>query len=568
MVGRRGFAALASGLAALLLTQQAGAQAGLAPPPTAADVAHRAPAALALAIEAPQVMVLGRDDHAVVRFSAPDDAHVHLYANIGSLGTPTRVADARYEVRYTPPEEKYPQVAILALISGDASRVAWTQIALHGAARVELRSDPEVSVEVHVGDAAFGPVKTDRDGRAVIPVIVPPGTVDALSIATDALGNQRQHVIPIEVPEFQRLLSVCSSQDARGFWVFAVDTHGAPQQDARLDLDAAPLRVSGSRAAAPGVYRVALQIPDEVRAGTAAQLRAKLHDQTVSQPACEIHVELEHAERIALHMSGPSDAPPDQAAQPIRMRVTPQYRGARPAEAAEFEFSATSGRVEPMRARSSGPIDVLWWLPSTATDRSEAVFTARSGALSATQTIALPGSAGQRGSTLDMGGLFVALQVGVISNFAKITAPLVSLRIGHSLPFISEHLQLALECGYYQSQHRDESSDALDQVRSDVRVVPTWLRLAYQVPVGGFAFGPFAGGGVAVALTEVSSGSTGTARASEVVPLWAAGGSATRALGLGRLALELGYSGARVNLPSATGNAAGFFATLGYSLGQ
>jgi hypothetical protein len=566
MVGRRGLTALASGLAALLLTRQAGAQAGTAAPPTAADAARQARAGLALAIEAPQVMVLGRDAQAIVRFSAPDDAHVHLYANIGSLGSPTRVADARYEVRYTPPEEKYPQVAILALVSGDASRVAWTQIALHGAARVELRSDPEVAVEVHVGDAAFGPVKTDREGRAVIPVIVPPGTVDALSIATDALGNQRQHVIPIQVPEFQRLLNVCSSQDARGFWVFAVDAHGAPQQGAALDLDAAPLRVIGSSPAAPGVYRVALQIPDEVRAGTAAQLRAKLRDQTVSQQACEIHVELEHADRIALQMSRPSDALPSQAAQPIRMRVTPQYRGARPAEAAEFEFSATLGRVEPMLARSSGPIDVLWWLPSAATDRSEAVFTARSGGLSATQSIALPGGAG-RGSTLDMGGLFVALQVGVISNFAKITAPLVSLRVGHSLPFISEHLQLALECGYYQSQHRDQSSDALDQVRSDVRVVPTWLRLAYQVPVGGFEFGPFAGAGVSVALTEVSAGSTGTARASEVVPLWAAGGSANRALGLGRLTLELGYSGARVNLPSATGNVAGFFATLGYSLG-
>ena len=54
-----------------------------------------------------------------------------------------------------------------------------------------------------------------------------------------------------------------------------------------------------------------------------------------------------------------------------------------------------------------------------------------------------------------MGGLFVALaRVGVISNFAKIVAPLVSLRVGHTLPFISERLQLALECGYYQSQSR------------------------------------------------------------------------------------------------------------------
>jgi hypothetical protein len=562
MVGRRGSAALASGLMVLLLTARAGAQAGHAPPPTAAS------AALALSIEAPQVMVLGRDAQATVRFSAPDAARVQLYANIGRLGSPRRVAEGRFEADYTPPEEKFPQVAIVALVSDDAARVAWTQIALHGAAHVELRSEPEVSVEVHVGGGVFGPVKTDREGRAEIPVIVPPGTVDAVSIATDALGNQREQRIPIEVPAFLRLLSVCSNQDARGFWLFAVDASGAPLQDATLDFDAAPLRVSGSSAAAPGVYRVALQIPDEVRAGASAQLHATLRGQPVSQQTCEIRVELERAAGIALHMSRPNDAQAKQAAQPIRMRVTPQYRGTGPAEAAELEFSATLGRVEPLVARSSSPVEVLWWLPNASADRSDAVFSARSGALSATQTVALPG-AGQHGSKLDMAGLFIALQVGVLSNFAKLTAPLVSLRVGHSLPFISEHLQLALECGYYQSQHRDQSSDALDQVQTDVRVVPTWLRLAYQVPLGGgFEFGPFAGAGVSVALSEVSSNSTGTARTSQVVPLWAAGGGVNRALGLGRLALELGYSSARVNLPSATGNAAGFFATLGYTLGM
>jgi hypothetical protein len=556
MVGRRGAAAAVACAFALLIAVDVRAQAGPVPPPIAAGAGQ------ALAIQAPQVLVLGRDAHAIVRFNAPDAAHVRLYANIGSLGAPREVATGRFEVEYTPPEEKYPQVAILALLSDDASRLAWTQIALHGTARVELRSEPEASVEVHVGDAVFGPVKTDPEGRAIIPVIVPPGTVDALSIATDALGNQRQQSIPIVVPEFQRLLSVCSDQDARGFWVFAVDAHGAPQRDAALETSAAPLQVSGTSAAAPGVYRIALTIPGQVHTGDLAQLRAKLREQSVAPQVCELRVELARAESLALTFTRSSDTA--HGVQPIRVQVAPSYRTARVPEALELSFSASLGRVEPEHARSSGPIEVLWWLPKDTGELAKATFNARAGDLLASGAIELEG-----GANAPPKGLVLGAQLGVISNFAKVTGPLVAVQIAHALPFISPRLQLAFECGYYQSMHSDLTIDGSARVETTLRGVPSLLRFAYRLPLGRrFELWPFAGAGVLVALSEVASTASGKLSASQATPLWAAGGGAGMSLGPGRIALELGYADGRISAPSVSGNAAGFFAALGYALGR
>jgi hypothetical protein len=554
MVGRRGVAAIAACALALLTTLQARAQAGPAPPPTAALAGQ------ALAIQAPAVLVLGRDARATVRFNAPDAAHVRLYANTGSLGAPSQVGPGRFEVEYTPPEQKYPQVAILALLSDDASRLAWTQIALHGTARVELRSEPDASVEVHVGDAVFGPVKTDAEGSAVIPVIVPPGTVDALSIATDALGNRRQQSIPIVVPEFQRLLSVCSSQDARGFWVFAVDAHGAPQRDAALETTAAPLQVSGTTAAAPGVYRIALQIPDEVRAGDLARLHARLREQTVSPQVCELRMELERAAGLALTFSRPSYSAHDP--EPIRVRIAPSYRAARAPEAVELSFTASLGRIERSHARTSGPIEVLWWLPDDSGEQREATFNARAGAMLASGAIELDGA------NAPPKGIVLGAQLGALSNFAKVSGPLVAVQVAARLRFISPRLQLALECGYYQSVHHDLTVDGSDSVETTLRGVPTLLRLAYRLPLGRrFELWPFAGAGVLVALSQVASASTGKLGATEVMPLWAAGAGAGTLLGPGRIGLELGYADARISAHGVTGNAAGFFAALGYELG-
>ncbi|HEY2735062.1 MAG TPA: hypothetical protein VGI70_13795, partial [Polyangiales bacterium] len=341
------------------------------------------------AIEAPSSLVLGRDVRATLHVRTPDGAKFRLYTNSGSLAAPVRVGAGRFEVTYTPPEEKYPQVAIIALVSeGDHAKFAWTQIALHGVARVELSSDPEVMVEVRVADASFGPVKTDGQGRASIPVVVPPGTIDAISIATDALGNQRQQAIPIQVPPFQRLLSVCSASNARSFWLFAVDAHGRPQPSAAVRAEASPLRVSAIETRAPGVYRVMLEIPAEVRAGDVAHLDASLAGESASRHGCQLRVPLESPDRIDLAPSRSSFRAGD--AEPLTIQLAAHYPGLREPEATELVFEPSIGRVEPAHARAgAAPITLRWFIPDALSQLTAATLIVHAGEASARVQLAL-----------------------------------------------------------------------------------------------------------------------------------------------------------------------------------
>jgi hypothetical protein len=410
-------------------------------------------------------------------------------------------------------------------------------------------------------------VTTDREGHAVIPVVVPPGTLDAISIATDALGNRRQQPIPIAVPEFQRLLSVCSSTDGRGFWVFAVDQRGAPQPSAALEAEGVPVHVTGIQAHAPGVYRVAFQIPDDMRAGDAATLTARLRDAPASQHACQMRVPLERPDRIDLRTATTRHEASD--VQPVHVHVSAHYPGVREPEASELSFEVSLGRVEPTHARANAPLDLLWYLPRTFGDLTEARLTAHIGEVSAVRAIALhdPNAAAPQVSVArEHGGLILGARAGALTNFGRIAAPLALLQVGHSLSFISERLRLVFEAGYYQSQRRDLSFDLREHVDTRVRGMPLLLRAEYIFIVDRFELWPMAGAGALLTVSDVTSTSTGRAHASSVTPLLAAGAGASVGLGPGRANLELGYVEARVNTSSVTGNAAGFFATLGYRL--
>ena len=602
-------------------------------------------------LEVPTRLVLGRDAHATLRYRVPEGTHARLVTSTGGLGDPVRLESGVWQVEYTPPAQKYPQVASLVLIDdADETRFLWRQIALHGVATVELRSDPQTEVEVQVAGVSFGPATTDARGKAGISVIVPPGVDEAISIASDALGNQRRQSIPIAVPEFQRLLSVCAQNGGLGFWVFAVNANGSPDAGALLELEVDPLLRRGITARGPGVYRVRLGIPEQLRAGDIARVSARLATQPTSAHGCALRVPLEHPNRIELRLSRAQFSAGE--AQPIAVTITPHYAGKREPEAADLRFETTLGRLSESRLRSSTAVELLWYLPNDFGGLERAMLRARSGDVIASGTIALqagrpsaltleasddqlaadgtdstrlvlqardahgnpvrsahfrasargavsafePVGAGQFEATYrapdggfedsitvrevdsgalaahairlrrQRGPLSLALRAGYLTNFAKISAPLLSLQVAYRLPFARERFQVGFEAGYYFSQDQTLSSDALDRVRTRVQGVPLSLRLAYLIEVGSFELWPFVAAGALISATELSAQSTGTAGSLGVAPLFAAGGGGSIEVGPGRAVLELGYLLAGAARELARGNAGGASLAAGYAL--
>jgi hypothetical protein len=600
-----------------------------------------------LEIKAPAQLTLGVDRRAEVEYVLPVGSKAELRVNVGSLGAATEVSPGHYRAAYTPPTQKYPQVAIFALVLEDGSELTWTRVPLFGSAQIAIQSEPSVDVRVRVKDAIFGPVRTDRLGRASVPVVIPPGVNIATSIATDKLGNKSEQQTPIGVPAFSRLLSVCSPDRADAFHVFAVDAEGAPLEHAELSLKAVPLEVEGYASRGAGVYRVRLAVPPGLEAGAIARPLASLTDQPGRESVCELRVPVARLEGVSLQPSATSVIATDSTA--ITLKVGPKYVPGAEMQAVDIELSVEVGELSQASVHTATLTEVTWTLPKRFADRSNAVVTAKSAKFNARARVALlagpvaeirldleqpdlradgysttvltahvedaegnPVSgaaliAAARGklerfehddqaklyrstyrvprdaapevievrdaTTGVVGRLAVHLRAppseiylgargGYLSNFARVTGPLVLAQVGWRLPISGFRLDVGLDGGFYASSYTDALRGT--SIATKLSAVPLLARTDYVLELGRWELRAFAGPGVLFSRTVVASLTSGSQRASQAGLLLAAGSGIGHVLGPGRVVLDLAYWYAPVSSPTAEGNAAGLNASLGY----
>ena len=315
-----------------------------------------------LAIETPLQLTLGDDREVLVRYRAPAYLGATLSVSTGTLGQPQATGEGRWQVRYTPPVARYPQVAIFALVSRDGNQFVWSRVALRGAAVVELSSDPNVSVSVKVGDGKFGPVNTDSRGRAAVKVLVPPGVKQAESAATDGLGNVRTQTISLDVPEIYPLLCVGPRESTAGFLVFATDDKGQPAANVPLRAETTTVSVTKTEAETDGVYRVLFAVPDNVRPGATAHLEVSAgKSKTAAAMSCDIPLALEQPASIDVALSRASFQASED--EPIMVRVTPNYTGSGERSSVVLQLSSNLGELSRTRVATREPIEIEWRVP-------------------------------------------------------------------------------------------------------------------------------------------------------------------------------------------------------------
>jgi hypothetical protein len=314
-----------------------------------------------LAIETPEQLTLGEDREVLVRYHAPAYLGATLNVSTGSLGEPQATGDGHWQVRYTPPVARYPQVAIFALVSRDGSQFIWSRVPLRGAATVELSSDPNVSVSVKIGEAKFGPVMTDAKGRAALPVLVPPGIKQAESAATDALGNVRTQILSLDVPEIHPLLCVGPRESTQGFMIFATDAKGQPAANVPLQVQATTVSVTKTVAEIDGVYRVLFAIPEQVRPGATAHLEVSTSKQKAAAMSCDIPLALEAPARIDVSLSRTQFEAAES--EPVLVRVTPLYNTQGERASAVMQLTASIGTLAKTRVATRESIEIAWHIP-------------------------------------------------------------------------------------------------------------------------------------------------------------------------------------------------------------
>ncbi|REG22519.1 hypothetical protein ATI61_11949 [Archangium gephyra] len=207
----------------------------------------------------PTQVVLGRDKAVVVQVKVPRGTPpLRAVASTGNLMPLPATARGVYSYRWIPPDIRYPLLAVLAFWVDAAEgppEVTTVRIPLLGRTELDVATDvgAGAQVVVQVADMRFGPVTTNRKGRAQVPVEVPPGVREAIVFAT-AKGQQTRRTTPLDVPPERPLVAVLSPDvfpvDGTG-WLTLLGEELVPRAEVELQVQGGAVEEQG-----PGVYRV------------------------------------------------------------------------------------------------------------------------------------------------------------------------------------------------------------------------------------------------------------------------------------------------------------------------
>jgi hypothetical protein len=252
-----------------------------APPPAPSPAARPGGLAVSLAAER-EFLVLGTDADLAIAIEvtgpgAETMTPARTLANVGVLEAPRPAgAPGHFTARFVPPAERFPQVALLVVeFAGGAQRLRGVlRLPLRGTTNVPLRTSPQASVTIRVGDQSFGPVVADRQGHVEVPVEVPPGTRSGVARAVDRNGNIKETEVDLQPAPFSRVLILAPASFEVGslaeVTVRALDPGGALAAPGRLSLRASEGLIHPVGKGVPGEARFLVEVPRRVGAGAVA----------------------------------------------------------------------------------------------------------------------------------------------------------------------------------------------------------------------------------------------------------------------------------------------------------
>ncbi|MCG8417784.1 MAG: hypothetical protein MJE77_07555 [Proteobacteria bacterium] len=317
---------------------------------------------------------------AAISIRKPNGPRPDLIASVGTLSPLVAAADGRLIARYTPPPTQYPQTAIIAAVSADRSAYDWMSIPLHGDALIDLKSESGASVAVTVGDQTFGPVRMNRQGKASITVVVPPGVNDAQTTATDNLGNTKQAILPLPLSSFPRTAVLCPRASAR-ILVFSIDALGQPLGNGRVSLTPSHGGIIGLTPVGPGVHSAQYSVPPGIADKEQVTFTAAVDGEIAWASRCTERISVEKPSRLVIHFGVPAYVA--GTGNSVEITVLAEYPDHRPALPVSIQLDVDAGAITALKPRASGGYTARWTLPDQFEGRSEARVTARAADLPA-----------------------------------------------------------------------------------------------------------------------------------------------------------------------------------------
>jgi hypothetical protein len=292
----------------------------------------------------------------------PRAVPLRVGASVGSVGPVEEIGPGDYRARYTPPDERFPQVAILtavALGEGGAAAVGVAAATLRLAARITVSGvgEPSASMAVTVDGRSFGPTTVGADGRFQLPIVVPPGG-RAVGVSTDRMGNVARRDIDLALPPFPRLLVATAPSElpADGasrteIVVVAVDARGALERRRAPELTADRGTVGVPQLRPDGTWRASYVAP-RGRGGGTATISARSPDGSRGTA----RIVLRPAPPLRLALDGTPEPLAAGSDEPTEVRVRVTDADGVPVEGARLDATLAGGRVV---GQAEGPPGVV-----------------------------------------------------------------------------------------------------------------------------------------------------------------------------------------------------------------
>jgi hypothetical protein len=318
----------------------------------------------------PDPLVLGRGQTAEVVFRLRDGngrplaGDLRVSSNIGRVSTPVASGSGDWRAVFTPPDDRFPQVALIAAAATTASGTVFSAVSLRLAARINATGAGEAGAKmvIAVDGKQFGPTEIGADGRFSLPIVVPPGG-KAMGTSTDALGNVAKREIDLGLPPFPRLALVALPGElpadgrARAEIVaFSVDHRGQPERDKPPVVTADRGKVATAQPRGDGGWGFALTAPRGRSGGGVIHVKAR-------SPGGEgaLKIPLRPAPPFRIVLDGPPPALPAGLEAPTEVGLRVEDGAGDPVTGAALDAALAGGRVVAVRERGAGryTVDVV-----------------------------------------------------------------------------------------------------------------------------------------------------------------------------------------------------------------
>ncbi len=320
----------------------------------------------------PAALVVETDLRATLNIEVGTEVTPSVTASVGRVENVRALGGGRFTADYLPPREAYPQVAIVAVLSGE--RCGWTSIPLVGQGVAIARSVPGSPILVTIGEASFGPVVADARGEARVPVVVRPGV---------RFAYHRGKALDLKIPPTPRvhLLAARTAAPADAaqevaLFAFAVTPGGMPQPGARVKVSVTEGIVEPLAEIAPGTFAASWRLAPG-RAGDAIAT-ARLADDPAPASTAAVARPPGTPARLALEPSRTRVTAGEDALVALRIEVTD---AAGNAVEAEPRVEATFGTVSVPVPAGPGRWDAKLSVPGALEPSRRSEVVARVGPL-------------------------------------------------------------------------------------------------------------------------------------------------------------------------------------------